>query len=174
MYQAALAAGAIQAGSFAVAASGGTDVGAFQSGVQIGSGIQITTALPGTVFPCNKAVTINWTGGVPNSWVTASQVSQTDAYTASYSIVPVCRTAWLRFPFRLMPQALARGPTCPSSWFSKWIRTRRKPRRFRPRDCPWAVAPVEIRLQLRRIRRGVGGAFSSGTAGPDGGRKPKG
>ena len=81
-YQATLPAGAIQAGSFTVSAAGGADVGAFQSGVQIGAGIQITTDLAGIVFPCNKPVTINWTGGDPNAWVTITKVSHNGIYDA--------------------------------------------------------------------------------------------
>jgi uncharacterized protein (TIGR03437 family) len=82
VYQATLPAGAIQAGSFTVSAGGGADMGAFQSGVHIGAGIQITTDLAGIVFPCNKPVTINWTGGDPNAWVTITKVSHNGIYDA--------------------------------------------------------------------------------------------
>ena len=47
VYRAVLPAGTIQPGSFSVKASGGTDVGAFQSSVLIGSEIHVTTALAG-------------------------------------------------------------------------------------------------------------------------------
>jgi hypothetical protein len=57
-------------------------MGAFQSGVHIGAGIQITTDLAGIVFPCNKPVTINWTGGDPNAWVTITKVSHNGIYDA--------------------------------------------------------------------------------------------
>lgn len=70
VYQASLPAGTIQPGSFTLKATGGADVGAFQSSVQIGSGIQITTPIAGQVFPGNQPFTINWTGGDPNSLVT--------------------------------------------------------------------------------------------------------
>ena len=70
VYQASLPAGAIQPGPFGVTAAGATDVGAFQSSVDIGSGIQVTTPVAGKAFPSNKPLTINWTGGDPNAWVT--------------------------------------------------------------------------------------------------------
>jgi uncharacterized protein (TIGR03437 family) len=70
-YQAALPAGAIQAGSFTVAASGGRDLGAFQSVVRIGSPIQVTTALAGVIVKgSGPPFTIAWTGGDPDAWVT--------------------------------------------------------------------------------------------------------
>src|SRR5271157_3923204 len=56
VYQAALPTGTIQSGNFTVAAGGGPDVGGFQSSIQIGSEIQITSDLAGIVF-CNQPVT---------------------------------------------------------------------------------------------------------------------
>jgi uncharacterized protein (TIGR03437 family) len=70
VYQATLPTGAIQPGSFSVAAAGGSDVGAFQSTVKIGSGIQITTPIAGVSFPADQPLTVKWTGGDPNAWVT--------------------------------------------------------------------------------------------------------
>jgi hypothetical protein len=70
VYQAVLPVGAIQPGSFTISASGGSDVGAFQSSVQIGSGIQVTTPLAGKVFSAKQPLTVNWTGGDTNTWVT--------------------------------------------------------------------------------------------------------
>ena len=83
VYQVSLAPGSIQAGKFTVAASGGGDVGAFQASTQIGSDIQITTPLEGSVvsIPC-QPLTINWTGGDPNSWVTVSLVQQQPGFEA--------------------------------------------------------------------------------------------
>lgn len=70
-YKATLPAGTIQAGSFTVTASGGADTGSFQSSVQIGSPIEVTTALAGiTLHSQGPPFTINWTGGDSNSWVT--------------------------------------------------------------------------------------------------------
>jgi uncharacterized protein (TIGR03437 family) len=69
VYQAVLPGGAINAGSFTVAASGGADVGAFQSTVQIGSPIKVTTPLAGSVIQAGAPFTLTWTGGDPNSWV---------------------------------------------------------------------------------------------------------
>lgn len=72
IYRAALPAGAIQPGPFSVRASGGADVGAFQSGVNIGSDIHITTALAGRVLHImGSDLTIAWTGGDPDEVVTA-------------------------------------------------------------------------------------------------------
>jgi uncharacterized protein (TIGR03437 family) len=71
-YRAALPAGAIQPGPFSVRASGGADVGAFQSGVNIGSEIHITTALAGRVLHIlGPGLTIAWTGGDSSELVTA-------------------------------------------------------------------------------------------------------
>ncbi len=74
VYQAALPTGAIQAGSFSVSASSGADVGEFQSALPIGQPIQITSALAGRVISRSGTLTINWTGGDPNSIVTAKLV----------------------------------------------------------------------------------------------------
>lgn len=70
VYRASLPAGTIQPGSFKVNVSGAADVGAFQSSVQIGSGIQVTTPVAGKTFPSNQPLTIHWTGGDPGTWVT--------------------------------------------------------------------------------------------------------
>jgi len=72
IYQATLPVGSIHAGTFTASASGGADVGPFQSRVNIGSEIQLTTSLEGVGFPCDKPVTINWTGGEPTAWITVS------------------------------------------------------------------------------------------------------
>ena len=70
IYEATLPTGSIQPGSFSVSAAGGSDVAAFQSSARIGSGIQVTTPLLGQDFPGDQPLTINWTGGDPNAWVT--------------------------------------------------------------------------------------------------------
>jgi len=80
VYRATLPAGTIQAGKFTAAATGGSDVGAFQSSVQIGAGIQIATNLAAITLPCNQPVTIDWTGGDPNAWVTVSKVTHFGTY----------------------------------------------------------------------------------------------
>ncbi len=71
-YQAALPLGSIQPGLFTVAASGGAGASAFQTSLQIGSGIQVTTALAGKVkvVSPSQSLVVDWTGGDPNSWVT--------------------------------------------------------------------------------------------------------
>ncbi len=75
VYQAMLPSGTIRPGSFNIAASGGADVGAFQSSVQIGSPIQVTTPLAGAVLHSNgPAFPIHWTGGDQTAWVTVKLV----------------------------------------------------------------------------------------------------
>ena len=89
-YQASLPAGSIQAGTYTVAAAGGSDVAAFQSSVQIGADIAIQTPLAGIAFPCDAPVVINWTGGDANAWVAVTKVSHFgpyDIYTTSYARV---------------------------------------------------------------------------------------
>jgi uncharacterized protein (TIGR03437 family) len=83
-YTAALSPGTIQAGSFTIASSGGADVGAFQSSVQIGSPIKVTTALAGVTLNCctnaPSPFTITWTGGDSNSWVTLEMLGHYGPY----------------------------------------------------------------------------------------------
>lgn len=62
-------------------ASDGKDVGAFQANLKIGADIQIGTPLAGlavfyrnTVTGACTPLTINWSGGDPNSWVSFSLV----------------------------------------------------------------------------------------------------
>jgi hypothetical protein len=76
VYQATLPPGTVQAGKFTVTANGGADVGAFQATINVGADIQIQTPLAGaTLFSAAAcALTINWTGGDPNSWVTMNIV----------------------------------------------------------------------------------------------------
>jgi len=78
-YQATLPAGAIQPGAFALSASGGADVAAFQTTVQIGSPIQVVTALAARVLDENPLL-IQWTGGDANSWVTLKLLSHAGPY----------------------------------------------------------------------------------------------
>ena len=113
-YQAALPNGAIQAGRYTVAASGGADVGAFQATTQIGADIQIQTALAGAnVWADCKPLTINWTGGDPNSWVTARLVQQVPAPYGGYQ--------WVNFAYQtrtsngvmIIPSFSSSSPGCP-------------------------------------------------------------
>jgi uncharacterized protein (TIGR03437 family) len=71
-YQVTLPAGtALQAGRYTVTATGGADVGAFQAAAQFPADIQIQTSLAGAPAFVNCApLTVTWTGGDPNSWVT--------------------------------------------------------------------------------------------------------
>jgi hypothetical protein len=74
-YRAVLPTGTLQPGSFNLVAQGGADVGGFQTGVQTGSDIHITNPFPpGTVIPRYSDITLNWTGGDANSWVTMKVV----------------------------------------------------------------------------------------------------
>ncbi len=85
IYQAALPIGSIQPGAFTVSASGGADVGAFQSTVQVGSGIQITTPIAGQQFLSENLYTIAWTGGDPDSLVTVYFLNHYGYEDYSYS-----------------------------------------------------------------------------------------
>jgi hypothetical protein len=75
LFRAVLPAGAIQPGSFNVIAAGGNDVSSFQSTVQIGSGINMTSSFPpGTRLSVFDQLLVTWTGGDPDSWVTMKVV----------------------------------------------------------------------------------------------------
>jgi len=79
VYRAVLPNGTIRPGSFDVTASGGSDVEPFQSSLRIGSGINITSSFPpGTVLRSQitggRPLTVNWTGGDPDTWVTLKLV----------------------------------------------------------------------------------------------------
>ncbi len=80
VYQATLPSGTIQQGSFKVSGSGGADIGAFQTTVQIGSPIQIQTALANRVLYGGQPLTITWTGGDSDAWVTVKLVEHKGAY----------------------------------------------------------------------------------------------
>ncbi len=89
-YQATLPAGTVQAGNFKMAAAGGADVGAFESALGVGADIQIQTALDGIVVSFNcSPLTINWTGGDPNSWVTVRFVQSVPSAFGGYQFVNV-------------------------------------------------------------------------------------
>jgi hypothetical protein len=75
-YQAALPAGTIQAGTFTFSAAGGADLGQFQAALPIGADIQIQTALAGVTMADCTSLTIKWTGGDPNAWVTVRLVQE--------------------------------------------------------------------------------------------------
>jgi hypothetical protein len=71
VYTAALPAGAIRNGTFQVVAAGDGATGSFQASMAVGSGIQITSQFPqGTVLNPSLPVTLNWTGGDPDTIVT--------------------------------------------------------------------------------------------------------
>jgi uncharacterized protein (TIGR03437 family) len=86
-YQATLPSGTIQAGQYTVTANGGADVGPFQSTVQIGSDVQIQTAIARAILQPGGPFTIGWTGGDPNSWVTVSVVFSGDCEIGCYQQV---------------------------------------------------------------------------------------
>jgi uncharacterized protein (TIGR03437 family) len=69
-YSSTLPAGTVDAGTFAIAGSGGTDVGAFTDSLTVPAPIQITTPLsPGTVIPLDKTFTVQWVDGKPDQTV---------------------------------------------------------------------------------------------------------
>jgi hypothetical protein len=75
--QATLPAGTVRSGNFPVTASGEASVGAFQNTRAIGAEIQIQITLAGiNAFQSCEALTINWTGGDPKSWITVRFVAQ--------------------------------------------------------------------------------------------------
>ncbi len=80
VYQATFPNGTIQQGSFTVSAAGGSDVGSFQTTVQIGSPIQIQTALATRVLYAGQPYTITWTGGDPSAWVTVKLLQHENAF----------------------------------------------------------------------------------------------
>jgi uncharacterized protein (TIGR03437 family) len=88
VYRAVLPNGTVRPGSFTVTASGGTEVGAFQSTLRIGSGINITSSFPpGTVMRTGgPSLTVNWTGGDPDTWVTLKLVTHRAPYD-SYAFI---------------------------------------------------------------------------------------
>jgi hypothetical protein len=89
VYRAALPNGTIRPGSFSVTASGGSEVGPFQSSLRIGSGINITSSFPpGTVLRTGgqRSLTVNWTGGDPDTWVMLKLVTHRAPYD-SYAFI---------------------------------------------------------------------------------------
>jgi hypothetical protein len=85
VHRAPLPDGTIRPGIFKVTARGGGDVQAFESTVQIGSGIDITSSFPaGTILSSTEPVSVLWNGGDPNAWVTLRVVSHQGVHD-SYS-----------------------------------------------------------------------------------------
>ena len=69
-YRAALPEGAIAGGTYRVSATGGADVGAFETIVEMPPPIDLTTNVPpGTVIPRNGPVLAEWTGAQSGSVV---------------------------------------------------------------------------------------------------------
>ncbi|MCW5979792.1 MAG: hypothetical protein KIT09_17055 [Bryobacteraceae bacterium] len=82
--RATLPPGTIQPGLFQVRAIGSSDIGAFESSLEIGSGIGVTTSLPaGTQINPRAPFTVNWTGGAPNARVTMNVVTHRGAWDYS-------------------------------------------------------------------------------------------
>jgi uncharacterized protein (TIGR03437 family) len=92
VYRAMLPNGTIRPGSFTAMAGGGSDVGPFQSSLRIGSGINITSSFPpGTVVRLAATggplgLTVNWTGGDPDTWVTLKLINHAVVYDV-YSFI---------------------------------------------------------------------------------------
>jgi len=113
VYQATLPPGSIQAGTFTAAASGGADVGAFQSSIQMGAAVQFTTSLSGFRFPCNQPVKIGWSGGDPQAWVTVNRVNHNGTYDAYMSWQARVSDGTLTLPALFPPSHICNGPGVP-------------------------------------------------------------
>lgn len=109
-YRAALPLGSIRAGSFGVAARGGSDVDAFQSNLRIGPDIHLVTKFPpGAILDRRQPVVLTWTGGDSSAWVTLKVVSHQGAYDRYAAIsVPALEDAVTMTPDGLPP--LPAGP----------------------------------------------------------------
>jgi hypothetical protein len=83
-YQATLPAGTIRAGTFTFSAAGGADLGQFHAALPIGADVQIQTALAGVIVSNCTPLTVNWTGGDPNAWVTVRLVYQQGPSVGGY------------------------------------------------------------------------------------------
>jgi uncharacterized protein (TIGR03437 family) len=83
-YQLTLPNGAIQQGTFNIAASGGKDVGPFQAALPVGAEIGLLEDLNGVVMfnNCENFV-LTWEGGDPKSWITVSIIGQEQGYESS-------------------------------------------------------------------------------------------
>ncbi|MCW5982621.1 MAG: hypothetical protein KIT09_31325 [Bryobacteraceae bacterium] len=112
--RATLPPGSIQPGGFQVSATGGADVRAFESSVRIASGIQVTTLFPpGTHFSPALPITVNWTGGDPDTWVVVNflQPTSTLIYSSSFPVrtpagtftLPVLGAQYPHLPLRSGP-----------------------------------------------------------------------
>jgi hypothetical protein len=70
VYSATLPPGSIRSGPVRVVAAGGTNVGAFQTGISIPPPIEITTPLPpGTLIPNNQPFRLTWKSGTAEAVV---------------------------------------------------------------------------------------------------------
>jgi hypothetical protein len=93
IYRGVLPNGTIRPGSFTVTAGGSSELGPFQSTLRIGSGINIASSFPpGAVVRSQTTggppLTVNWTGGDPDTWVTLALVSHqgvADVYNLIYA-----------------------------------------------------------------------------------------
>ena len=80
-YQAPLPAGFVQRGTFQVSSAGGKNVGAFQSTLNVGSDIQVTSQYPkGSQVDGLSTITVNWTGGQAGEVATISIVEHQFPY----------------------------------------------------------------------------------------------
>ena len=68
--------GTLRPDRFKIAASGGSDLRPFDAEIQIGSGIEISTPIArAAVFDRKAPITLAWTGGGADSWVTLRIIS---------------------------------------------------------------------------------------------------
>lgn len=99
-YQQTFPAGFIAPGTYTISASGGAVT--FQTGLNVGSPIQIQTPFPpGTTIPASQPLTIRWTGGISGGLVKATLLSANginssfaygyaDAGSGSFTFAPWC------------------------------------------------------------------------------------
>ena len=98
-YQAILPVGTIRSGSFTMSAAGGADAGSFQSSVEIGPDIVITSPLAGKSFSGKNPLTVNWTGGDASEWVTLKLVGHWGQSDAADTVSVPAPTGTATIPF---------------------------------------------------------------------------
>src|SRR5579872_71116 len=74
-YQASLPPGSIQPGAYQISSTGGAGLGPFQTALNAGAGIQITSQFPKGPLRGIFPYTVNWTGGQPGAVVTLQVIA---------------------------------------------------------------------------------------------------
>jgi uncharacterized protein (TIGR03437 family) len=119
VYAATLPAGAIGAGTFTVAVGGSGGVGAFQTSLDVGPPIQITSPFPvGKKLDFITPITVNWTGGDSSELVTVRIIKKgllSDSYVTCSALGSDGTMTWQ--PLRV-PIPGGNGATEPYAVFS--------------------------------------------------------